>query len=367
MVAGDPGYGGAAWAVMQYVLGLQELGWDVWLVEPVDDLTAARTQFFAAVVARFDLGGRSALLKVGTEETVGADYAQLVAAAARADVLLNVSGMLADPRLLERIPNRVYLDLDPAFNQLWHAQGAADMRFEAHTAFATGGLRIGQPGCSVPTCGIDWIPTLPPVVLSHWPVADPAPHAAFTTVGNWRSYGSIEYDGVQYGQKAHAFRDLFALPARTSQRFEVALSISADETADIEALATNRWQLADPGRAAGTPDRYEDFIRRSKAEIGIAKAGYARSRCGWFSDRSAAYLASGRPVVAQDTGAGDAVPVGEGLLTFTTLDEAVEAIERVDRDYVRHCAAARAFAEDQLASARVLGSLLEQVVDGRHA
>jgi hypothetical protein len=204
-------------------------------------------------------------------------------------------------------------------------------------------------------------------VLSRWPVADPAADAAFTTVGNWRSYGSIEHDGVHYGQKAHAFRELFDLPARTSQRFEVALSISADETADIEALATNGWQLADPGSAAGTPDRYEDFIRQSKAEIGIAKAGYVRSRCGWFSDRSAAYLASGRPVVAQDTGVGDAVPVGEGLLTFGTLDEAVEAIESVDRGYADHCAAARAFAEDQLASARVLGSLLDRVVDGRHA
>ena len=148
---------------------------------------------------------------------------------------------------------RAYLDLDPAFNQLWQVSGI-DMRFGGHTHFVTVGQAIGSPDCPVPTCGLEWIPTVPPVVLDRWPRAEQISHDAFTTVGNWRAYGSIEHDGVTYGQKVHSLRELIALPTRTDARFLLALTIHPDEKRDLEALDENGWELVDAAAVAGTPD-----------------------------------------------------------------------------------------------------------------
>src|SRR5262249_13932836 len=156
--------------------------------------------------------------------------------ARRAAVLLNVSGMLADEALLAPIPRRVYLDLDPAFVQLWHATQGIDMRLAGHTHFVTVGQAVGRPGCGVPTCGRCWTPPLPPVVLEPFSAAPPVPHGPLTTVGNWRGYGSIEHGGVFYGQKAHSLRPLFDLPCRTSEKFLLALAIHPGEAKDLAAL-----------------------------------------------------------------------------------------------------------------------------------
>src|SRR5262249_49766156 len=156
-----------------------------------------------------------------------------------------------------RIPVRVYLDLDPAFNQLWHAAQGIDMRFAAHTHFVTIGQAIGLPGCVVPTCGLSWIPTPQPVVLPYWPVAGRIIHDGLTTVGNWRAYGSVEHDGVFYGQKAHALRPFIALPNRTRERFMLALAIHPDEKKDLAALAGNGWHLLDPVPLTHTPASYQ--------------------------------------------------------------------------------------------------------------
>src|SRR5262249_3533723 len=171
------------------------------------------------------------------------------------------------------------------------------------------------------TCGRNWIPTLQPVVPSEWPAAPGRPGGAWTTVGNWRGYGSIEHDGVKYGQKAHSFRRIADLPSRTRARLQPGFSIHQDEIHDLAALAAGNWDVVNPAIVAGTPDAYRRFIRASKGEFGIAKSGYVVSRCGWFSDRSACYLASGRPVIAEDTGFGRLLPTGEGLLSFSTVEE----------------------------------------------
>ncbi len=268
------------------------------------------------------------------------------------DLLLNVSGMLRDERLLEQTPIRVYLDLDPVFNQLWHAQGV-DVGLDGHTHYATVGRRV-------PATGHDWIHTLPPVVLERWPVSERIEVDAFTTVANFRSYGTVENDGVRYGQKAHSLRPLLELPRLTDERFALALDIHPDEP-DLAALGEHGWELLDPRRVAGTPERYASFVRGSKAELGIAKEGYVVSRCGWFSDRSAAYLASGRPVVAQDTGFGESLPTGAGLFAFSDTDGVLAAIEALRFDYGRHARAARAIAEEHLDSGRVLSRLLREV------
>ncbi len=363
MVAGDPHQGGASWAVLQYLLGLRALGHDVVLVEPVraqpgrpDPLDPA-----GAVVGYFrslpHLQGSAALLASDREETVGMPFEELVRFASDADVLINVSGMLANERLLEPIPVRAFLDLDPGFVQVWHVTGE-DMGLDRHTHWVSVGQSLGRPDCPIPTCGKRWIGTVPPVALDHWPMT-PAPHkAAFTSVGHWRSYGSIEHEGIHYGQRSHSLRTLIDLPRQVDARFQLALGIHPAERRDIEALEENGWELLDPAQVAGTPDRYAAFIRVSLAELGVAKSGYVASRSGWLSDRSACYLASGRPVVAQDTGFDDFLPTGEGLLSFATTDEAAAAVEEVQRSWSRHSRAARDFAEEYLDARTVLARLL---------
>jgi hypothetical protein len=371
MIAADPYQAGATWAALQYVLGLRALGHDVYVVEPIPSLSirpvgaplsaSVNAAYFQEVVTRFGLTTRAALLQPQTRETVGVPYTQLVEASRGADLLINISGMLRDPALLDGFSRLVYLDLDPAFNQLWHAIEHIDMRFEGHTHFVTVGGLIGTPGCAVPTCSRTWLPMLQPVVLSEWRAMPGNPHAAWTTVGNWRGYGSIEAHGVLYGQRVHSFRRFFDLPRRTRAQFRPALAIHPAEVRDLDALRSHAWNVVDPASVADTPDRYRAFIHASKGELGIAKSGYVESRCGWFSDRSVCYLASGRPVVAQDTGFGAQVPTGEGLFAFSTLDEAVTAIEAVTADYDRHCRRAREIAEAHFRAETVLGSLLERI------
>jgi hypothetical protein len=362
MVAGDPHQGGASWAVLQYVAGLRSLGHEVVLVEPVDagDLDPA-----GPVAGCFRslplLEGGAALLERGGAETVGLPFSELARFASEADLLINVSGMLRDERLLEPIPVRAFLDLDPGFNQVWQASGE-EMGFDLHTHWVTVGQAIGRPECPVPACGRDWIPTLPPVALEHWPAAGAPPsREAFTTVGHWRSYGSISHGGVEYGQRAHSLRGLVGLPATSGARFQLALGIHPDEAADLEALWAGGWELLDPLAVAGTPAAYADFIRASRAELCVAKSGYVNARTGWFSDRSACYLASGRPVVAQDTGFADFLPTGEGLLAFADVAGAAEAVAEVEADAERHGRAARALAEEHLDARRVLPRLLEEL------
>jgi hypothetical protein len=370
MIAGDPFQGGATWAVLQYVLGLRRLGHDVAFVEPIapastspDAVLADSTNagYFLDVVRRFDLCGRAALLRQDTHDTVGMSYDALVHWAASADLLINISGMLRDPQLFDSVRRRVYLDLDPAFNQLWHAAEGIDVRFEGHTHFVTIGVKIGSPGCEVPTCGRTWIPTLQPIVLDEWPATPGNPQGAWTTVGNWRGYGSITYRGQRFGQKAHSLREFIHLPRRTQEQLVLALSIHPGEVNDLAALADNGWRLVNPADVTATPDDYQRFIQGSKAEFGIAKSGYVASRCGWFSDRSICYLASGRPVLAQDTGLAGILPSGEGLITFSTPDEAVAGIDVISSNYQPHANAARQLAEQYFDSSRVLGRLLGAV------
>ncbi|HEX6460200.1 MAG TPA: hypothetical protein VF032_14870 [Thermoleophilaceae bacterium] len=361
MIAATPWQGGATWAVLQYLLGFRRLGCGVYFAEPVDTVDPDSAAYCERVMRDFGFEGRWALVPRDAGEPAGMSRERLRAAAREADLLLNVSGMLAEPDVLEHVPVRAYLDLDPAFLQLWHAVEGVDMRLDAHTHFVSVADAIGSPGCPIPTCGRDWLPTLPPVVLDEWPVASRLEHRASTTVGHWRSYGAIWHEGVQYGQKAHSLRPLMELPRRAPSRFELAVAIHPDEASDLAALEENGWTLLDPAEVAATPDDYRRFVQGSWAEFGLAKSGYVVSGSGWFSDRSACYLASGRPVIAQDTGFDRRLPTGEGLFSFSSVDDVVGAIEQIDADYERQRAGARAIAEDHLDSDRVLGALLERL------
>lgn len=359
MLAGVPRQGGATWAVLQYVLGLRRLGHEVVVIEQVaSERFAAATPRFAALVDEFALGPHAALVDRSTGATAGTARTDLLRAVSGADLLLNISGTLTDEDLLDRVQRRAFVDLDPAFTQLWDAAEGVDMGLHRHDRFVTIGRAIGTPACTVPTCGRSWLTIPQPIVLEHWPLADAVLHDGLTTVGHWRAYGSIHHDGVHYGQKAHALRPLIDVPEHVDGPFSLALAIHPAERDDLAALRLHGWLLVDPDAVAGTPGDYRAFVQGSWAEFGVAKLGYVVSRCGWFSDRSLCYLASGRPVLAQDTGFADWLPAGEGVLAFTTADDVVAAVEELRAHYPRHRRAARALAEGIFDSDLVLPELL---------
>jgi hypothetical protein len=283
-LAGAPGQGGAAWAVLQYVIGLRRLGHDVCFVEQLPhagpEATAASRAYFCDVMAPFGLDGVSSLFDVSGNSLGGLAQERVRDFAVSSDLLLNVSGSLRDDSLMESIPVRAFLDLDPAFTQMWPAVQGLEMNFAAHTHFLTIGEALGTSSYVLPDAGVPWQTVRQPVVLDEWPVARHVRRDAFTTIANWRAYGSIEYDGVFYGQKAHSLREFMDLPVRCNEDFALALSIHPDETRDLALLRENGWTLLDPCACAGSPQAYREFVQTSRAEFGIAKSGYVRSRCG---------------------------------------------------------------------------------------
>jgi hypothetical protein len=353
--------GGAAAAVMQYAAGFEQLGHEVLLVDEAPSAPGAYEYLArAATAARF--GGTFALVHAhGDATAITWDAAE--AWVRSADLLVNLGGALRLPALLDAARHRLYVDLDPGFTQLWNAAYDIDMGFDRHDSFASFGSGFGLGPDALPDCGRTWIDTRPPVVLDQWPVRRDQPTYGVTTVANWRSYGSVEHNGVTFGQKAHAWRSLFHLPPMVEGlRVEPALAIDPAETPDIDALRTNGWTLHDPLEVAGDIDSYRSFIGASTAELGIAKSGYVESRCGWFSDRSACYLASGRPVIAHDTGWTAALPSAVGLLPFRDLDDALAAVEAVRSSYDKHCRAAREIAEEFFDARHVLTELIDRVM-----
>jgi hypothetical protein len=366
-LAQRPGYGGHTWVFLQYLLGFRRLGFDVvfvdWLSEemcggPVGDSEGAR--YLRIVMERFGLGGDYALLDERGDSVAGIDRAALRDRLARSSFLLNVMGYLDDEELLAAAPRRVFLDIDPGFAQMWRDLGLADP-FTGHHVFATIGENIGRPGCPIPTCGLDWLRTRQPLVLDLWPEQS-STDGRFTTVGSWRgAYGPIEWDGRTYGLRVHEFRKFVELPDLSGLPFELALDIDEAETRDLDLLRTHGWELVDPGRVASDPVVYQRYVAASKAEFVVAKNLYVDTRSGWFSDRSACYLASGKPVVAQDTGLEGLYPLGEGLVTFRTVDEAAAAVHEIADDYRRHARVARELAEAYFNSDLVLANLIDAV------
>jgi hypothetical protein len=357
---------GHTWQFLQYLLGFKRLGYEVLLLDSLEHAgkdAAAEQECVAyvdAVMREHGLDGAWTIALPG-ERHAGMPRAQALQFARDADLLLNVMGFCTDDELLGNARRRVFLDTDPGFPQMWHDLGLADV-FAGHDAHVTIAERIGRPDCEIPTCGLNWITTPQPVVLDAWPRASKPPRRPFTSVASWRgAYGPVDYAGKRYGLRAHEFRRFAQLPELTGRAFELALAIHAAEAPDLALLRDTGWSLVDPADVATTPAGYRAFIAESTAELMIAKGMYVQSRSGWFSERSICYLASGRPVVAQDTGLGDLCPLGSGLLAFDTLDEAAACVESIVIGYARHANDARAIAEARFDSDRVLGRLLEQL------
>jgi hypothetical protein len=371
-VAQRPAYGGHAWAFLQYALGFRQLGY-----EPVfiDRLTAematdeegrpsktaieAGIEWFGDVMEFAGLEGSCSLL-LDDGATVGLSRQELRERISSAPCLINVMGFLDDPDLLELAEQLVFLDVDPGFPQVWRELGQADL-LAGHDRFVSVGGNLGLPGCQIPTCGLDWIAMRPPVVLENWP-ATPTSSRVFSAIGSWRGpYAPVEFGGRTLGLRVHEFRRFVELPSLTGADFRFALDADPADHRDVELMRHNSWQLIDPGSVAASPVAYGEFIRSSGAEIAIAKNIYVATDSGWFSDRSACFLASGRPVLCQDTGFTNSLPSEEGLVAFSTIDEAVSAVDGILADWSHHSRTARQIAEDLFDARKVLGGLLTEL------
>jgi hypothetical protein len=358
-VARRPRVGGSAWAFLQYLLGFRRLGWDVLFLDWVEEEDEASAEWLRSVLEPFGLPF-SLLARDTGAAVAGLPRELALARTSSAAFLLNVNGYLDDEEVLAAAQRRVFLDIDPGFGQMWYALGLADV-FAGHDVFLTVGENVGRAGCEIPTCRVEWIPTRPPVVLDHWR-AGPDGGRRFTTVGAWRGpFGPIDFGGKRYGLRAHEFRKLASLPSVCGREFEAALDIEATDEADQALLEEGGWRLVDPCAVAGDPWAYRRYIHGSGAELTAAKNIYVETRSGWFSDRSVCYLASGKPVLAQDTGLADLYPTGEGLLTFSSLDGAVAGVEEISGRYAAHARSARALAEEYFDSDKVLTRLLGKV------
>jgi hypothetical protein len=363
-VAQKPRQGGHTWQFLQYLLGFKELGWDVLFVDRLrgaverDDRRVAYTRG----VMR-DVGlGEAWSIRLDDGSRIGRSQADVLDHARSADLLLNVMGFCDDDEIMAAARRRVFLDTDPGFAQMWWELGLADV-FAGHDAHVTIGERIGERDCTIPTCGLDWITTPQPVVLSQWPVTDySCDPIRFTSVASWRgAYGPVDLRGHRYGLRVHEFRQFAALPGLTGAKLEVALDIDPADDRDLQLLLAAGWVVTDPALVASTPRSYRRYVQRSSAELMVAKGMYVDTRSGWLSERSLCYLASGRPVLAQSTGAESLYPTGRGLVTFATIAEAAAGVAAIRDDYAGHARAARELAVEHFDAQRVLSRLVDRL------
>jgi hypothetical protein len=361
-------------AFFHYVLGLARLGHEVAYVEESgwpyscydpptrswQDHPETGLRVVRELMETHGLGAPVIYVNRDTGRIDGADLDEFKRVLSAADLLLNLGGVCWLPEF-RLCGNRAMLDMDPMFTQV--ERFGADVLADYHHHFSYG-ANIGRPGCAVPTAGVDWQATLPPVVVERWAGATPPAGAPLTTIGNWGAYGGVTHDGVHYGQKDEEFLRLLDMPRRTPQPLELAISGASAETR--RQLHDAGWRVRDGGAEVSTDvPTYRAYIRDSRGEFSAAKNAYVKSRSGWFSDRSACYLAAGLPVILQDTGFSETLPCGEGLLAFGDVNGAVDAIKMVNQDYERHRAAARCLAEEHFASERVLPKLLAACGVGR--
>jgi GT2 family glycosyltransferase len=368
---------GVVWQNLHYLLGFERLGCEAYYVEthartpsmlmsdPEDDSSALAAEFIAAIMRRFGLADRWAFRALHDDGSCfGMSEQQLERLYGSADLLINLHGGTQPLPELTATGRLVYLETDPVQLQLELRHGVQETLdfLEPHCAFFTFAENWGKPDCGLPVQDrYGFVPTRQPVVMELWPDCAPQPADLFTTIGNWRQdWRDVSFEGERYTWSKHyEFLKYLDLPQRTGAAFELALS--SCESSEREVLRERGWRVRDGLEISRGIDRYRDYIGASRAEFTVAKDQNVRLRTGWFSDRTATYLASGRPAVTQDTGFGVALPTGEGLFSFDSFDSAAAAIEAIDADYARHARAAREISRECFSHEVVLRPLLEHL------
>jgi hypothetical protein len=365
---------GAVWGTLHYLLGFRRLGYDPYYVEAhartpsmlmesaTDDGSGLAAEFIDRHLRRFDLGNNWCFHALHDDgRCFGMTDTQLSALYRDAALIINFHGGTVPLPEHSATGRLVYLETDPVelevelYNE---APGVAEF-LEPHVAFFTWGLNYGQPDCRVPLPErYRFRPTRPAVVPDLWEPFAVGPGVAFTTVGNWRQWGHVVFEGETYTWSKHfEFEKYLDLPRRTGRNFE--LGLSSYEPADKELLEQHGWTVTPALEFTRELDSYRDFVSGSRGEFTVAKDQNVRLRSGWFSERSAQYLAAGRPVVTQETGFSNVLPTGRGLFGFSTFEEAAEAIETIDVDYEKHRRAARSIAREYFDAELVLRELLD--------
>ncbi len=366
---------GVAMQFLQYLIGLRQLGFDVYYVETAhnyvfDPATYDRSPDYhtnaATAAALLDAHGfrdRWSFRAFYDDEdtTYGMSNAAVRQLFRDADALLNVTGwhVLDDDHL--RCPTRLYVESDPFSSQVDVANGNEEViaALSAHTHFFSFGENIGAPDCLVPTGQFEWLPTRQPIVLSLWE-HDAPPGREYTTITTWQNDNKHRHFRGEdyYWTKNREFERVLDVPMRRDVPFQMATSV---DKATESRLNSFGWEYIDAMRLSKSVEAYQHYIQRSRAEFTVARDQYVRPRTGWFSDRSASYLASGRPVITQDTAFGKFLPTGRGLFAFRTADDVLASVDAIESDYDGHCAAAIEIAREYFAADRVLESMMSRV------
>jgi hypothetical protein len=369
-------FAGVAWQALHYLEGFRRLGCDVYYVEDTGDWPYDPEQNTITDDCRYTLGYIGRMMRwcglpqrwAYRSEAQGGKYFGpagecMTSLLARAEVLVNLTGatVLREEHL--RVPVRVYLETDPVLPQIEVALGRCftiDL-LAAHTHHFSYGENLGAPDCDVPVVRFRYRPTRQPIVLDWWRGESLPPAACFTSVASWEQSGKdIEWQGERYlWSKHHEFLKFLDVPARTGARFELALACDDEGTKRL--LRSHGWSVIDALALSKDILTYRNYLLKSRGEFTVAKDQNIRLRSGWFSDRSACYLAAGRPVVTQDTAFGAALPTGEGLFAFNTMEEIEAALDAILSDPERHQRAAQAIAEEYFRAETVLGKLLADV------
>ena len=375
-VASFPEIGGHFWVYLQYALGLRQLGCDVYWLEAFrtkghaePDATALAT--FRARMQRYGLARKCITYvthsnrpspKAPTEYLdINRDEAEAIFE--KADLLLNFHYSLS-PALLRRFRRTALVDIDPGLFQFWISRG--QLQVSPHDLYFTTGETVGRPGSKIPDCGLNWINIRPPVSLEHWPYRFDPSCEAFTTVSSWDSPDWVEDGEERYeNTKRVAFLEFEDLPRLTRQPLELALFMkNPRDMKEWKQLETRGWRIRHSGEVASSPELYQAHIQHSRGEFSCAKPSCMKFQNAWVSDRTVCYLASGKPVVVQDTGPSAFLPNGEGMFRFTTLKEAAGAFDVINANYEVHCRAARRLAETHFDAKRIAAKILSFALNG---
>jgi hypothetical protein len=366
--------GGGVWAwALQYVNGLRALGHEVFLIDCLTRSTRPATDKRCIFILqerlnRAGLRDQWAILLRDKDKPVhrlddltvyGVSDSRLRDAIRNADVLWNLARAL-DPVLLGGFKRTALIDGDPGLLQVSALHW--DMQLERHDVLFTAGTKINDPDCVVPKLGLNWRPFLPPIYLPAWEsVANSGGAGSVTSITQW-NWG-VEFwlgDQVFSDSKRAAYLEYLDLPRLCHASFTLAVNIHPrDRTGDVELLRSHGWNLVSAHHVAGNPQAYARFIHASGCEFGCAKPIYVDLKTGWFSERSATYLACGRPVLAENTGFPDHIETGRGLLAFSNVAEAASAVESLMANYSMHQKAARELAVTYFSSDRVLAEMVE--------
>jgi hypothetical protein len=367
--------GGFASYQLQYLLGLTRLGHDVYFVEdsddypscydPARDITDTDPTYGLAFARKtFDKTGledRWAYYDAHTQQWHGPCANRIFEIFTTGDLLLNIGGVNPLRPWLMDIKARALIDLDPVFTQIRNIMDPASLaEATKHTSFFSVGENIVNCESGIPKDGLPWQATRQPVVLDRWPFTIGPENGKYTTIMLWDSYPKREYKGQNYGMKSDSFGPYLDFPMKAGPIFELAVGSS---TAPRDKLRSNDWLVRDSREPTQDLQAYQHYIQQSKAEFSVAKHGYVVSRSGWFSDRSAAYLASGRPVVIQETGFSDWLAAGAGVIPFNTPDEAIVGIEEVNRRYKFHCEKTLEIVSEYFDSRKILTHLIDRAMN----